>query len=45
MNAELPGVSLPEGFAVAKLESCPIRVGVEHRWRELVVKSLLDEVT
>jgi hypothetical protein len=39
-------VELPEGFAVAEMESwirkighLPIRVGVEHRWCELEVKS------
>lgn len=50
--SSLPEVSLPEGFAVAEMESwirkighLPIRVGVEDRWRELEVKSLVDEVT
>jgi predicted transcriptional regulator of viral defense system len=50
--SSLPEVLLPEGFAVAEMESwiwkighLPIRVGVEHRWRELELKSLLDEVT
>ncbi len=41
--SSLPEVSLPEGFAVAELERwirkighLPIRVGVEHRWCELM---------
>ena len=49
--SSLPEVLLPEGFAVAEVESwirkighLPIRAAVKDRWRELKVKSLVDEV-